>query len=73
MHHTIGEKDLGQQYRAFKEVTCAAVVVQHLTEAHHQIDQAIAAALVSDSADFGLGDAQGHSCYVHTHQACSAG
>jgi TPP-dependent 2-oxoacid decarboxylase len=21
VHHTIGEKDLGQQYRAFKEVT----------------------------------------------------
>jgi TPP-dependent 2-oxoacid decarboxylase len=54
VHHTIGEKDLGQQYRAFKEVTCAAVVVQHLTEAHHQIDQAIAAALVSGPGVLGL-------------------
>jgi hypothetical protein len=32
--------------RAFKEVTCAAVVVQHLAQAHHQIDYAISEALV---------------------------
>jgi len=55
IHHTIGLKDLGQQYRAFKEVTCAAVVVQHLTEAHHQIDKAISQALVSP------GRLRGHS------------
>jgi TPP-dependent 2-oxoacid decarboxylase len=46
IHHTIGLPDLGQQQRAFKEFTCAAVVVQHLGEAHHQIDFAISEALV---------------------------
>ncbi|WIA21682.1 hypothetical protein OEZ85_000852 [Tetradesmus obliquus] len=45
IHHTIGLPDLTQQYRAFKEVTCAAVVVQHLAQAHHQIDYAISEAL----------------------------
>eukprot|EP00878_Enallax_costatus_P035210 GHUV01039215.1.p2 GENE.GHUV01039215.1~~GHUV01039215.1.p2 ORF type:complete len:128 (+),score=38.22 GHUV01039215.1:310-693(+) len=45
IHHTIGLPDLGEQYRAFKEFTCAAVVVQHLSEAHHQIDWAISEAL----------------------------
>lgn len=60
VHHTIGEKDLGQQYRAFKEVTCAAVVVQHLTEAHHQIDKAISEALVSKPSY--MGDWPGVNC-----------
>jgi hypothetical protein len=32
--------------RTFKEVTCAAVVIQHLSTAHHQIDFAISQALV---------------------------
>lgn len=41
IHHTTGLPDLKQQYRAFKEFTCAAVVVQHLADAHHQIDYAI--------------------------------
>eukprot|EP00879_Flechtneria_rotunda_P011355 GHRR01011860.1.p1 GENE.GHRR01011860.1~~GHRR01011860.1.p1 ORF type:complete len:497 (+),score=161.61 GHRR01011860.1:184-1674(+) len=45
IHHTIGLPDLGEQYRAFKEFTCAAVVIQHLSEAHHQIDYAISEAL----------------------------
>ncbi|KAF6251991.1 pyruvate decarboxylase-like protein [Scenedesmus sp. NREL 46B-D3] len=45
IHHTIGLPDLGQQHRAFKEFTCAAVVVQHLGEAHHQVDFAISEAL----------------------------
>lgn len=31
VHHTIGVADLTQQYRAFKEVTCEAVVIQHLS------------------------------------------
>jgi pyruvate decarboxylase len=45
IHHTIGLPDLGEQYRAFKEFTCAAVVVQHIGEAHHQIDWAISEAM----------------------------
>ncbi|KAF8056339.1 SHM4 [Scenedesmus sp. PABB004] len=45
IHHTIGLPDLAQQYRAFKEVTCAAVVVKHLESAHHLIDYAISEAL----------------------------
>lgn len=53
IHHTIGLPDLGEQYRAFKEFTCAAVVVQHISEAHHQIDYAISEALVSSA---GAGD-----------------
>eukprot|EP00775_Hariotina_reticulata_P008490 gene8490-8672_t len=45
IHHTIGLTDLTQQYRAFKEVTCEAVMIKHLEEAHYLIDQAIAQAL----------------------------
>lgn len=47
MHHTTG-RDLGQQARAFKEVTCCAVVVQYVEEAHHLIDKAISEALVRE-------------------------
>eukprot|EP00879_Flechtneria_rotunda_P006497 GHRR01006828.1.p1 GENE.GHRR01006828.1~~GHRR01006828.1.p1 ORF type:complete len:199 (+),score=62.67 GHRR01006828.1:184-780(+) len=50
IHHTIGLPDLGEQYRAFKEFTCAAVVIQHLSEAHHQIDYAISEALACEQS-----------------------
>jgi len=47
LHHTTGDaSDYGQQLRCFKEVTCHQVVIQHIEEAHRQIDQAISAALI---------------------------
>jgi len=47
LHHTTGDAaDYGQQLRAFREVTCCQVVIQHIEEAHRQIDQAISSALL---------------------------
>lgn len=47
LHHTIGyANDFNQQLNAYSQVTCAQVVVQHVSEAHHQIDYAISQALI---------------------------
>ncbi|GAX76913.1 hypothetical protein CEUSTIGMA_g4359.t1 [Chlamydomonas eustigma] len=47
LHHTTGDaSDYGQQLRCFKEVTCHQVVIQHIEEAHRQVDHAISAALI---------------------------
>ncbi|KAH9563877.1 hypothetical protein CY35_05G147200 [Sphagnum magellanicum] len=45
LHHTLGEPDFSQEYRCFKEVTCAQVVIQNLDDAQELIDRAISAAL----------------------------
>ncbi|CAN8257419.1 unnamed protein product [Cochlearia groenlandica] len=45
LHHTIGLPDFSQELRCFKTVTCYQAVVNHLEDAHEQIDKAIATAL----------------------------
>ncbi|CAM6067747.1 unnamed protein product [Sphagnum tenellum] len=45
LHHTIGETDFSQEFRCFKEVTCAQVVIQHLDGAQELIDRAISSAI----------------------------
>lgn len=47
LHHTIGSpNEYNQQLMAYKEFTCAQAVVQHVSEAHHQIDYCISQALI---------------------------
>ncbi|KAG2499244.1 hypothetical protein HYH03_002823 [Edaphochlamys debaryana] len=46
LHHTTGLNDYGQQLRAFKECTCAQVVIQHIEDAHALLDMAISEALL---------------------------
>lgn len=69
LHHTIGLHDFGQQMRAFREVTCAQVLVQHITEAHHQIDWAISQALVRPAQARGSSTAASDQCQLAA--ACS--
>jgi pyruvate decarboxylase len=45
LHHTIGDPDFGQEYRCFKEVTCAQYVIQNLDDAHEMVDRAISTAI----------------------------
>lgn len=45
LHHTIGLPDFSQELRCFQTVTCAQAVVNHLDDAHEQIDTAISTAL----------------------------
>ncbi|KAL1194074.1 Pyruvate decarboxylase 4 [Cardamine amara subsp. amara] len=45
LHHTIGLPDFSQELRCFKTVTCYQAVVNHLEDAHEQIDIAISTAL----------------------------
>lgn len=45
LHHTIGLPDWGQEHRCFREVTCEAVQISCLDDAHEVIDHAIATAL----------------------------
>ncbi|VYS65513.1 unnamed protein product [Arabidopsis thaliana] len=45
LHHTIGLPDFSQELRCFQTVTCYQAVVNHLEDAHEQIDKAIATAL----------------------------
>jgi pyruvate decarboxylase len=45
LHHTLGLPDFSQEYRCFKEVTCAQVVIQNLDDAQELIDRAISAAI----------------------------
>ncbi|PNH03431.1 Pyruvate decarboxylase isozyme 2 [Tetrabaena socialis] len=46
LHHTTGAPDYGQQLRAFKEVTCFQVVIQHIEDAYKQLDAAISKAMM---------------------------
>eukprot|EP01018_Ginkgo_biloba_P000683 Gb_36228 [translate_table: standard] len=45
LHHTIGLPDFSQEYRCFRTVTCAQVIVNNLEDAHELIDYAISTAL----------------------------
>jgi pyruvate decarboxylase len=45
LHHTIGLPDFSQELRCFQTVTCYQAVVNHLEDAHEQIDTAISTAL----------------------------
>lgn len=45
LHHTVGLADFNQQLRAFKEVTCCQVTINHLEDAARAVDTAISAAL----------------------------
>ncbi|KAK8615379.1 hypothetical protein V6N13_069151 [Hibiscus sabdariffa] len=45
LHHTIGLSDFSQELRCFQTVTCYQAVVNHLEDAHEQIDTAISTAL----------------------------
>ncbi|XP_008775407.2 pyruvate decarboxylase 2-like [Phoenix dactylifera] len=45
LHHTIGISDFTQELRCFQPVTCHQVVINHLDDAHEQIDTAIATCL----------------------------
>ncbi|GJX92100.1 pyruvate decarboxylase 2 isoform X2 [Tanacetum coccineum] len=45
LHHTIGIPDFSQELRCFQTVTCYQAVVNHLEDAHEQIDRAISTAL----------------------------
>nr|AAX33299.1 pyruvate decarboxylase 2 [Petunia x hybrida] len=45
LHHTIGLPDFSQELRCFQTVTCYQAVVNHLDDAHEQIDKAISTAL----------------------------
>ncbi|KAK9053672.1 hypothetical protein SSX86_024746 [Deinandra increscens subsp. villosa] len=45
LHHTIGIPDFSQEYRCFQTVTCYQAVINHLEDAHEQIDRAISTAL----------------------------
>ncbi|GFZ13316.1 thiamine pyrophosphate dependent pyruvate decarboxylase family protein [Actinidia rufa] len=45
LHHTIGLPDFSQEMRCFQTVTCYQAVVNHLEDAHEQIDTAISTAL----------------------------
>ncbi|CBI30661.3 hypothetical protein VitviT2T_015182 [Vitis vinifera] len=45
LHHTIGLPDFTQELRSFQTVTCTQAVVNHLEDAHEQIDTAISTAL----------------------------
>ncbi|XP_010277737.1 PREDICTED: pyruvate decarboxylase 1 [Nelumbo nucifera] len=45
LHHTIGLPDFSQELRCFQTVTCHQAVVNHLDDAHEQIDTAISNAL----------------------------
>jgi pyruvate decarboxylase len=45
LHHTVGTHDFTAQYEVFRQVTCAAVRIQHPDNAPAMIDQAISTAL----------------------------
>ncbi|XP_024981015.1 pyruvate decarboxylase 2-like [Cynara cardunculus var. scolymus] len=45
LHHTIGIPDFSQELRCFQTVTCYQAVVNHLDDAHEQIDRAISTGL----------------------------
>jgi pyruvate decarboxylase len=45
LHHTVGTHDFTAQYEVFRQVTCAAVRIQHPENAPAMIDQAISTAL----------------------------
>ncbi|KAI3732747.1 hypothetical protein L1987_63955 [Smallanthus sonchifolius] len=45
LHHTIGIPDFSQELRCFQTVTCYQAVVNHLEDAHEEIDRAISTAL----------------------------
>ncbi|MEW5303175.1 MAG: hypothetical protein WDW38_001501 [Sanguina aurantia] len=45
LHHTTGDADVGQQMRAFAQITCCQVLIRHLEDAHRQIDFAISECL----------------------------
>ncbi|KXZ56359.1 hypothetical protein GPECTOR_1g318 [Gonium pectorale] len=46
LHHTTGANEYGQQMRAFREVTCCQVIIQHIEDAHMLLDRAISEALL---------------------------
>ncbi|KAG2442996.1 hypothetical protein HYH02_009412 [Chlamydomonas schloesseri] len=46
LHHTTGANEYGQQLRAFREVTCCQVVIQHIEDAHMLLDTAISEAML---------------------------
>ena len=45
LHHTMGNHDFAAQYEVFRQVTCAAVRIQHPANAPEMIDYAISTAL----------------------------
>jgi pyruvate decarboxylase len=45
LHHTVGSHDFTAQYEVFRQVTCAAVRIQHPDNAPSMIDEAISTAL----------------------------
>src|ERR1700751_4176021 len=45
LHHTVGTHDFTAQYEVFRQVTCAAVRIQHPDNAPAMIDEAISTAL----------------------------
>ncbi|MEE3066674.1 MAG: thiamine pyrophosphate-binding protein [Actinomycetota bacterium] len=45
LHHTVGTHDFTAQYEVFRQVTCAAVRIQHPDNAPAMIDRAISTAL----------------------------
>src|ERR1700756_1581856 len=45
LHHTVGSHDFTAQYEVFRQVTCAAVRIQHPDNAPAMIDEAISTAL----------------------------
>ncbi|XP_019188555.1 PREDICTED: pyruvate decarboxylase 2-like isoform X2 [Ipomoea nil] len=45
LHHTIGLADFSQEFRCFQTVTCYQALINHLDDAHEQIDTAISTAL----------------------------
>ncbi|OBG28579.1 alpha-keto acid decarboxylase family protein [Mycobacterium sp. 852002-51057_SCH5723018] len=45
LHHTMGTHDFTAQYEVFRQVTCAAVRIQHPANAPEMIDHAISTAL----------------------------
>jgi pyruvate decarboxylase/indolepyruvate decarboxylase len=45
LHHTMGTHDFTTQYEVFRQVTCAAVRIQHPANAPEMIDHAISTAL----------------------------
>ena len=45
LHHTVGTHDFTAQYEVFRQVTCAAVRIQHPANAPALIDEAISTAL----------------------------
>ncbi|GMN43594.1 hypothetical protein TIFTF001_012798 [Ficus carica] len=62
LHHTIGLPDFSQELRCFQTVTCAQAVVNHLDDAHEQIDTAISTALKESKPRIRASNSRQPSC-----------